>query len=93
MDDLNISEGLTYSVTVPAGTKACYICGTMTGWSTFEPMIKIDETHYTISISGQPADEYKYCSGPGWGYSDVVQPNRTYSPNDVVTGWQAMIQQ
>ncbi len=90
VDDLNISEGLTYSVTVPAGTKAFYICGTMTGWSTFEPMIKIDETHYSISISGAtPADEYKYSSGPGWGYSDVVQPNRTYSPNDVVTGWQS----
>ena len=91
VDDLNISEGLTYSVTVPAGTKACYICGAMTGWSTFEPMIKIDETHYSISISGAtPADEYKYSSGPGWGYSDVVQPNRTYSPNDVVTGWQTI---
>lgn len=89
VDDLNISEGLTYSVTVPAGTKACYICGAMTGWSVFEPMVKIDETHYTITINGAtPAAEYKYSSGPGWGYSDVAQPNRIYSPNDIVTGWQ-----
>ena len=88
--------GVTYNVTVPAGTKACYIAGEMNGWSQQE-MTKVDETHYTITIAeATTAMKYKYCSGPDWAYVEMqadgvtdVQ-DRTYSANDVVESWKAV---
>ena len=88
--------GVTYNVTVPAGTKACYIAGEMNGWS-HEEMTKVDETHYTITIAtATTAMKYKYCSGPSWDYVEMqadgvtdVQ-DRTYSANDVVESWKAV---
>ncbi len=85
--------GLTYNVTVPEGTCACYIAGDMTGWSHTE-MTKVDDTHYTITIEGATeAHGYKYCSGPDWAYVEKnddgseMSQNRTYSENDVVARW------
>ena len=82
--------GLTYNVTVPAGTNACYIAGEMNGWS-HQEMTKVDDTHYTITIVGATENQqYKYCSGPGWDYAENIDGggNRTaHSENDVVTGW------
>ncbi len=88
--------GVTYNVTVPAGTKACYIAGEMNGWSQQE-MTKVDETHYTITIAeATTAMKYKYCSGPSWDYVEMqadgatdVQ-DRTYAANDVVEAWKAV---
>lgn len=86
-----LSSGLTYNVTVPAGTNACYIAGAMNDWS-HTPMTKVDDTHYTITIVGATKDqEYKYCSGPGWDYEEQDAEgnsnNRKYSENDVVVKW------
>ena len=84
--------GLTYNVTVPAGTNACYIAGDMNGWSQQE-MTKVDDTHYTITIvDATTANKYKYCSGPDWKYTEVTTDggnveDRTYSENDVVAKW------
>ena len=88
--------GVTYNVTVPAGSKACYIAGEMNGWSQQE-MTKVDETHYTITIAeATTAMKYKYCSGPSWDYVEMqadgvsdVQ-DRTYFANDVVESWKAV---
>jgi len=84
---------LTYNVTVPAGTKACYICGNMTGWN-FTEMTKVDDTHYTITIEGAKiSDGYKYASGAEWGYVEKDANgneigDRTYvDGNDVVARW------
>ncbi|MBO5816530.1 MAG: hypothetical protein J6R26_01090 [Paludibacteraceae bacterium] len=84
--------GITYNVTVPAGTYACYIAGQMTEWSHTE-MTKVDDTHYTITIA-EAVDtmKYKYCSGPGWAYVEKTATgeevaDRTYSANDVVEAW------
>lgn len=82
---------ITYSVTVPAGTKACYIAGEMNGWNQ-QQMQKIDDTHYTIILSSQTTYKYKYCSGPDWGYVERDANNndiadRTYAANDVVVKW------
>lgn len=85
----NAATGVTYSVTVPAGTKACYIAGEMTGtsWPQVE-MTKVDATHYTITIAGATTlQKYKYCSGPGWAYEENIAANRTYSASDVVASW------
>ena len=85
-------SALTYNVTVPAGTKACYIAGEMNGWSHTE-MTKVDDTHYTIEIaSATEAMAYKYCSGPDWKYVEKNASggdisDRKYSAADKVAKW------
>lgn len=94
----NIPEApgtLTYNVTVPAGTPACYIAGEMNGWS-FSALTKIDDTHYTITFdSATRAMKYKYCCGEDWAYVEVQNDgndvgDRTWSENDVVAAWKAI---
>ena len=86
------NAAVTYNVTVPTGTKACYIAGEMTGWGQQE-MTKVDDTHYTITIANATTSQkYKYCSGPAWDYVEKTASNgdvadRTYSANDVVAKW------
>ena len=86
---------LTYNVTVPAGTNACYIAGEMNGWSQVE-MTKVDDTHYTLDVAdATDAMKYKYCSGPSWAYVEKTAAggdvdNRAYSTNDVVEAWAAV---
>ena len=94
-DPVEPTVGVTYNVTVPAGTNACYIAGEMNAWSHTE-MTKVDETHYTITIAeATTAMKYKYCSGPGWDYVEKDAngeeiADRTYSENDVVATWLAV---
>ena len=86
------ANALVYNVTVPTGTKACYIAGDMTSWA-HQEMTKLDDTHYTIDIpSANQTHGYKYSSGPGWEYVEKTAEgqemgNRTYSANDVVADW------
>ena len=86
------ASALTYNVTVPAGTNACYIAGEMNSWS-HQEMTKVDDTHYTIDIAeANEGQGYKYCSGPGWDYVEKDAnggeiENRVYSANDVVAKW------
>ena len=93
--DPNPDGKLTYSVTVPAGTNACYIAGEMNSWSHVE-MTKVSDTHYTLEIVGATqAMKYKYCSGPDWAYVEKTATgeelqDRTYSANDVVAAWAAV---
>ncbi len=88
---------VTYNVTVPSGTNACYIAGDFSApypnWGQIE-MTKVDDTHYTITISNATtANVYKYCSGPAWNYKELQADcstdvaNRTYNANDVVACW------
>ncbi|MBR5854553.1 MAG: hypothetical protein IKY87_02590 [Paludibacteraceae bacterium] len=85
-------SALTYNVTVPAGTKACYIAGGMNSWS-FTEMTKVDDTHYTLDLpDATEAMKYKYCSGPGWAYVEKDASgneigDRSYSAADVVAKW------
>lgn len=87
--------GITYYVTVPTGTKVCYIAGDMNSW-TQQAMNKVDETHYTLDIaSATTAHKYKYCSGPSWSYEELdgtgnVISNRSYTANDVVLQWRSI---
>ena len=89
---VEVENSLTYNVTVPDVTKSCYIAGDMNNWS-FMPMSRVDNTHYSISISGANSGMlYKYCSGPAWKYGEKAAdgsdiPNRTYSSNDAVGSW------
>lgn len=84
----------TWNVTVPEGTKACYIIGEATGWKHTE-MTKVDDTHYKITIETDKVDKYKYCSGPDWAWEEQTAEggyvaDRTYSENDVVAKWKAV---
>ena len=94
-EDPNPETGVTYNVTVPAGTNACYIAGEMNGWSHTE-MTRVDDTHYTVTIAdATKAMKYKYCSGPGWEYvecgaDDSEIADRTYTENDVVAKWRSV---
>ncbi len=89
---------LTYTVTVPTGTNACYIAGEMNSWSpTANPMTKIDDTHFTVTIDyATTAHKYVYLSGPDWAYEERAAdgvssvPDRIYSANDVVVKWKAV---
>jgi len=91
-----VQAQLTYTVTVPSGTNACYIAGGMNGWSQQE-MTLISPLTYSITIpTATTAHQYKYCSGPNWAYEEkqadctsAVQ-NRTYAANDVVACWAAV---
>ena len=83
---------VTYNVTVPTGTPACYIAGAMNGWS-HQAMTKVDETHYTITIEGaQKTQEYKYSASNNWDLVELNEDgseksNRTWTENDVVAKW------
>ena len=92
----NPGTGLTYSVIVPAGTKACYIAGEMNEW-TQTAMTKVDETHYTITYDNATSSmKYKYCSGPSWDYVEMQADgvtdiqDRTYATYDIVAKWKAV---
>lgn len=81
----------TWNVTVPEGTKTCYIAGEATGWKHTE-MTKVDATHYTITIETDKTDKYKYCSGPQWAYEELTAEggkveDRMYAEQDVVAQW------
>lgn len=87
-------SALTYNVTVPAGTKTCYITGEMNGWSpSATALTKVDETHYTVDLPNATAEmKYQYLSGPDWKYIEKTAEgtaitDRTWSAMDVVAKW------
>jgi hypothetical protein len=90
-------ETLTYNVTVPAKTPACYIVGEFNDWDSFIAMTKVDNTHYTITLDNATKSmQYKYTCGYDWEYVEMqadgvtdVQ-NRTWSENDVVAAWKSI---
>lgn len=91
------TTALTYTVTVPAGTAKCYICGAW-DWNTFMEMTPTaNANEFTIDIVGATtAQEYKYTCGAGWEYAEVnadgsTRANRTYNANDVVEKWADVI--
>lgn len=69
-------QKLTYTVTVPAGTKTCYITGNAAGgWGVWQEMKKVNETTFTIKLQTKEWEEYKYFSGPGWVYEEAINAN------------------
>jgi enterochelin esterase-like enzyme len=92
-DSTNATNGIKYTVTVPAGTKDCFIAGDMNGWVPHE-MEKISESIYSLTIpEATTAQHYKYCSGPLLvNYIEKAAtggdtPNRNYQSADVVQNW------
>lgn len=83
---------IIYNVTVPEGTKECWIAGEMNNWS-FTQMEAVDATHYTVIIDGATkAHGYKYACHNDWTYVEKGAAgeeiaNRVYSEADVVLSW------
>lgn len=89
-------KDLVYSVTVPAGTKNCYIVGGWDGWSSFEKMEKVDSTHFSITFLSNIQLKYLYASGPAWEKIELTSdgsfiPKRSYNANDVVLKWSSIL--
>ena len=88
------SNSLTFNVTVPAGTEACYICGEW-DWSSFKEMTKVDATHYTLKVAGaEKTHEYKYACKADWAYAEVREADengntnrKAWTASDEVTAW------
>ena len=87
------SNSLTFNVTVPAGTEACYICGEW-DWNSFKEMTKVDATHYTLKVAGaEKTHKYKYACQASWDYvekkadGNELDSDRTWTANDVVAAW------
>lgn len=87
-----------FNVTVPEGTDACYIVGSMNSWAVDEgiEMTKVDDTHYTYQAETDlTGAEYKYVHGDDWAYVEKDAQggeigNRVVNAaemNDVVARW------
>lgn len=88
------TSALTFTVTVPAGTRACYITGEMNGWNpSATPLTKVDETTYTVDLpTATETQKYQYLSGPDWAYIEkdaagAAIADRTWTAKDVVVNW------
>lgn len=91
------SHSVTFNVTVPAGTKECYVTGAFCNWDlgAAAQLNKVDDTHYSLNLPDvtDVSEGFKYLCGLSWDYvekdangAEVV--NRTEATaNDVVASW------
>lgn len=96
------ASAVTFNVTVPAGTRSCYISGDFQGWSAGNAveMQKDGDNHFTLTLNdvteAQVANGFKYLSGPDWKYVEKDAnggeiSNRTVATaNDVVGSWASL---
>jgi enterochelin esterase-like enzyme len=81
------AQKLTYTVTVPAATKDCFIAGDMNAWTPHE-MVKTGSNKYQLSVAeAQISQHYIYLSGPAFTFAETIPSNRTYKLADTVNGW------
>ncbi|MBR3871996.1 MAG: hypothetical protein IKJ22_04635 [Paludibacteraceae bacterium] len=89
------ASAVTFNVTVPEGTKVCYVVGAP-GWAAnFVQMDKISDTQYSVETDLIDGTAYKYCAGNDWAYVEKDADgneitDRAYSENDVVAKWAAI---
>lgn len=88
---------ITYTVTVPVGTKSCFIAGGWDGWQQFTEMKKLNANTFTISFKSNIAQKYVYLSGADWKLMELKknanEPNvRSYSSKDVIENWNTLKQ-
>ena len=87
-----LPTGVTYTVSVPQGTAACYIAGEW-NWNTFTPMQQVGERKYSIKLESTTTDMvYKYSCCADWKCVELKSDgndvsNRTYSKEDIVERW------
>ena len=93
------AQAITFNVTVPNGTKACFIAGKFNDWDAGNAvqMQKSGANTFTLTLDEVSAEDvangFKYLSGPAWAYvekdaSGGEISNRTVATeNDVVESW------
>lgn len=89
--------GVTFNVTVPEGTKVCYVVGNFNEWSvsTAREMEKISKTHFRLDAPDISGSEiaYKYICKQDWDYVEetesggYVDNRETVTAMDVVGSW------
>lgn len=94
-----LAHAVTFTVTVPGGTRACYIAGDFNGWDAGNAieMTPIGMDIFTLTLNdvteADVAKGYKYLCGQDWAYvekgpSGEELSNRTaISEMDVVASW------
>ncbi len=93
------SEAVTFNVTVPEGTKYCYISGKFNNWGMGQSMEKDGTNHFTLDLPDVSTDQvalgFKYLCGPDWKYVEKsssggeIGNRTTATANDVVAKWAA----
>ena len=93
------AHAVTFNVTVPSGTKACYIAGQFNGWDATNAlqMQKSGSNTFTLTLdnvsTADVANGFKYLNGPAWAYVEKDAgggeiSNRTVATeNDIVGSW------
>lgn len=93
---------LTYTVTVPAGTKNCYMKGGFlsmgNNWAQFIQLEKTGENTFSVTLPTYKNETYRYFAEQGKEYIEVnedgsVKADRTWNDNqgvDVVAKWTTM---
>ncbi len=93
---------VTLHVSVPAGTKACYVSGKFNDWSATDavPMLPDGAGKFTLDLpdvsTAAMAEGYKYLSGPDWKYVEKdasggeISNRTTVSSEDKVGSWAAL---
>jgi hypothetical protein len=88
---------ITYTVTVPEGTKSCFIAGGWDGWEKFTEMKKVDATTFAVTFKSNTALKYVYLMGADWKLMELTangkEPNvRSYTTKDVIVKWNMLKQ-
>ncbi|WP_287636122.1 hypothetical protein [Bacteroides sp.] len=93
---------LTYTVTVPAGTKNCYMKGGFlsmnNNWADFIQLEKTGENTFSVTLPTYKNETYRYFAEKGKEYievnaDDTDKADRTWNENqgvDVVDKWKTM---
>ena len=89
------ASAVKFNVTVPEGTKVCYVVGAP-GWgANFVQMDKISDTQYSVETDLVDGTAYKYCAGNDWAYVEKDADgneitDRAHAESDVVAKWAAI---
>ncbi len=96
-----IIHAVTFNVTVPKGTKACYIAGDFQGWDAGNAiaMTASGENTFTLTLNDVTNEAvqagYKYLCGQDWAYvekganGEELSNRTSVSDMDVVLSWAA----
>ncbi|GHU71482.1 hypothetical protein FACS189413_13250 [Bacteroidia bacterium] len=91
------NKAITFNVSVPEGTKACYVAGEFNGWDAVNAFQMTQDTpnHFTLNLPNVTtvSTGFKYLSGPDWMYVEKnasggeISNRTTATANDVVAKW------
>lgn len=97
-----LPSGLTYTVTVPVGTKNCYMKGGFlsmnNNWADFIQLEKTGENTFSVTLPTYENETYRYFAEKGKEYIEVnadgsEKADRTWNENqgmDVVVKWKTV---